>query len=81
VEKYGTASQAANDNIIRRMRYSCWITKARIQTHTHNFIYTMILRQDIFRESNSVLHYDHTEPSSYFIVIFHNISNCNKTEI
>jgi hypothetical protein len=28
VEKYGTARQATDDNIIRRMRIACWITKA-----------------------------------------------------
>jgi hypothetical protein len=28
VEKYGRARQAAVDNIIRRMRFACWITKA-----------------------------------------------------
>jgi hypothetical protein len=27
VEKYGTARQATDDNIIRRMRFECWITK------------------------------------------------------
>jgi hypothetical protein len=32
VEKYGTEPQAANDNIILRMRFACWITKA-IRTH------------------------------------------------
>jgi hypothetical protein len=28
VGKYGTARQATNDNIIRRMRIACWMTKA-----------------------------------------------------
>jgi hypothetical protein len=32
-EKYGTAGQATDDNIIRRMRFACWITKA---TDTHS---------------------------------------------
>jgi hypothetical protein len=27
-KKYGTARQATEDNIIRRMRFACWITKA-----------------------------------------------------
>ena len=27
VEKYGTARQATDDNIIRRMRIACWIKK------------------------------------------------------
>ena len=33
VEKYGTARQATDDNIIRRMRFAYWITKA---TDTHS---------------------------------------------
>jgi hypothetical protein len=33
VEKYGRARQATDDNIIRRMRFACWITKA---TDTHS---------------------------------------------
>jgi hypothetical protein len=33
VEKYGRARQVADDNIIRRMRFACWITKA---TDTHS---------------------------------------------
>jgi hypothetical protein len=28
VEKYGRDRQAADDNIIRRMLFACWITKA-----------------------------------------------------
>jgi hypothetical protein len=28
VGKYGRAGQAADDNITRRMRFACWITKA-----------------------------------------------------
>jgi hypothetical protein len=33
VEKYGTAGQATDDNIIRRMRFACRVTKA---TDTRN---------------------------------------------
>jgi hypothetical protein len=33
VEKYGTAIQAGDDNIIRRMRFACWISKT---TDTHS---------------------------------------------
>jgi hypothetical protein len=33
VEKYSTARQPTYDNIIRRMRFACWITKA---TDTHS---------------------------------------------
>jgi hypothetical protein len=33
VKKYGRASEATDDNIIWRMRFACWITKA---TDTHS---------------------------------------------
>jgi hypothetical protein len=33
VEKYGTAGQGTDDNILRRMRFMCWITKA---TNAHS---------------------------------------------
>jgi hypothetical protein len=33
VEKYGREGEATDDNIIRRMRFACWITKA---TDTHS---------------------------------------------
>jgi hypothetical protein len=33
VEKYGRARQATDNNIIWRMRFACWITKA-IDTHS-----------------------------------------------
>jgi hypothetical protein len=33
VEKYCTAGQATDDNILRRMRFACWIPKA---TNTHS---------------------------------------------
>jgi len=32
VNKYDRAGRDTDDNIIRRMRFACWITKA---THTH----------------------------------------------
>ena len=28
VEKYGTAGQATDDNIVRRMRFACWTSNA-----------------------------------------------------
>jgi len=36
VEKYGTARQVTDDNIIWHIHFACWITMARIQTHTQN---------------------------------------------
>jgi hypothetical protein len=44
VEKYGTARQATDDNIIRRMRFACWITKAT-DTHSEYVIVNAFLRQ------------------------------------
>jgi hypothetical protein len=32
VEKYGTAGQATDDNIVRRMRFACRIVQASIHT-------------------------------------------------
>ena len=34
--KHGIAYEAKKDNIIRSMRFSCWITEAGIQTHTQD---------------------------------------------
>jgi hypothetical protein len=36
VEKYRTDRQATDENMIRHARFACRITKARIQTRTHN---------------------------------------------
>jgi hypothetical protein len=40
VEKYCRDGQAAYDNIIRRMRITCWITKA---TNTHSQYVILLL--------------------------------------
>jgi hypothetical protein len=39
--KICTAGQATGDNIIRRMRYACWITKTT-DTHSEYLILTAI---------------------------------------
>jgi hypothetical protein len=36
-EKYGKARQATDDNVIRRMRFVCRITKAKIHTYTQTY--------------------------------------------
>jgi len=36
VEKSGTARQATDENTIQCMCFACWVTKERIQTHTHS---------------------------------------------
>ena len=55
MEKYGTAGQATDDNIIRRMRFACWITKAT-DTHLESVIPTAFPRQQWLRERASMLH-------------------------
>jgi hypothetical protein len=44
VERYGTAGQATDDSIIRRMRTACWITKAT-NTHSEYVIFIDFPRQ------------------------------------
>jgi hypothetical protein len=56
VEKYCTARQATDDNIIRRMRFACRITKAT-DTHSEYLILIALLRQQWLRERTSVLRY------------------------
>jgi hypothetical protein len=59
VEKYGRAAQATDGNIIRRMRFACWITKAT-DTHSEYVIFIAFPRQEWLRERASMLHYTHT---------------------
>jgi hypothetical protein len=54
VEKYCTARQVTGDNIIRRMRFACWITKAT-DTHSESLIFTAFPRQQWLRERASNL--------------------------
>jgi hypothetical protein len=41
VEKYGRTRESTDDNIIRRMRFACWITKAT-DTHSEYVILTAL---------------------------------------
>jgi hypothetical protein len=59
VEKYGTVRRATDDNIIRRMRFACRMTKAA-QTHDY-VILSAFPRQQWLRERASMLRY--TYPS------------------
>jgi len=54
VEKYGTARQATDDNIVRRMRVACWITKAT-DTHSGQVILIVFAVQQWLCERASVL--------------------------
>jgi len=53
MEKYGRPRQAIDNNIIRRMRFVCWITRTS-DTHSEYVILTAIQRQQLFPESASV---------------------------
>jgi hypothetical protein len=68
VEKYGTARQTTDDNIIRRMRFACWITKAT-DTHSQYVILIGFPRKIWLRESATVLHY-----STLPVLLFTSIS-------
>jgi hypothetical protein len=56
VEKYGRAGQATDDNIIRRMRFACWITKAT-NTYSEYVILIAFPRQQWLRERASMLRF------------------------
>jgi hypothetical protein len=49
VEKYSTARQATDDNITRRMRFACWITKVT-DIHSKYVILIAFPRQQWLRE-------------------------------
>jgi len=43
VEKYGTARQVTDDNVIRRMHFACYITKA---TNAHSEYIILVRSKD-----------------------------------
>jgi hypothetical protein len=65
VEKYGRARQATDDNVIRRMRFACWITKAT-DTHLEYVILIVFPRQQWLHERASMLRY------TYIACLVHN---------
>jgi hypothetical protein len=56
VEKYSRDIRATDDNIIRRMRFACWITKAT-DTHSEHIIGIAFPRQQWLLECASMLRY------------------------
>jgi len=70
VEKYCTAGQATDDNIIRRMRLGCCITKA---TNTHSEYVTLIAfpMQQWLHERAPLLHYTYNACSVTARPIYH----------
>jgi hypothetical protein len=55
-KKYGKARQATNDNIIWRMRFACWITKAT-DIHSEYVIPIDFPRQQWLCERVSMVRY------------------------
>ena len=58
MEKYFTAGQPTEDNIIRRLRIACWIPMAA-DTHSEYVILIAFPRQQWLRERGSMLRYTH----------------------
>jgi hypothetical protein len=56
VEKQGTPRQATDDNTLRPMRFSCWITKAT-DTHSEYVILIAFPQLQWLRERSSLLRY------------------------
>jgi hypothetical protein len=56
VEKYSTARQAIDENIIQRMRFACWITKVT-DTHSEYVILIASPRQQWLHKRVSILRY------------------------
>jgi len=54
VEKYSRAGQATDSNIIRRMRFTCWITKAT-DTHSEYVVLVAFPGQEWLGERASLL--------------------------
>jgi hypothetical protein len=67
LEEFGTARQATDDNIIRRMRFTCRITKAT-DTHSEYVILIAFPQQQWLRERVSMLR--HTYSACLFILLY-----------
>jgi len=59
VEKYGTAGQATDDNIMRRMRFACRTTKAT-NTHTEYVVLIAFALQQWSQKHASMIRYTYT---------------------
>ena len=60
VKNYGRADQATDENMMRRMRITCWISKAT-DTHSEYEILRAFPQQKGLRESFSILRYTYVE--------------------
>ena len=63
LEKYGTATQTTDDNIIQRMRIASWITKAT-DTHLEYVLTLRLLMSYIYMEHLFLMFLDHTQRRS-----------------
>jgi hypothetical protein len=71
MEKYGRARQATDDNIIRRVRFACWITKAT-GTNAEHVILIALPRPQCLGERMSILYsVIRTCPSCYDTQLVH----------
>jgi hypothetical protein len=61
MEKYGTARQATDNNVIRRMRIACWIPKAT-NTHSEYVIFIPFSMQQWLSERASNVTFIRTLP-------------------
>ena len=62
-KKYGRAREATDDNIIRRMRFACWMTKAT-DTHSEYVVLTAFPLQQWLRERAPMLRYTYIATNS-----------------
>jgi hypothetical protein len=54
VEKYCTGKEAMDDNVIRHIRFACWIIKATY-THSEYVIFMAFERQQLLSEGTLML--------------------------
>jgi hypothetical protein len=64
VEKYGSAEQTTDDNMIWRMRFLSLLSKAT-EEHSEYVIIISIRRQQWLRERTSVLRYTYTASATF----------------
>jgi hypothetical protein len=73
VEKHGTARQARDVTILRRMRFACWIT--RLQTHTQHIKYLLVFHSNNGYAKALQSHvYTHVAVSFFMLLIYVNFS-------
>ena len=71
MEKHGAARQATGKNIIRCMRFACWITKTE-DTHSRYVTPITFPRQRWLRERVSILRYTNNARLVFNYIIIRN---------